>query len=144
MNSIQCSLNIHHFCTFEMFQTYIIHSINNKKYFRQWIPKNPSVSIFHSGGTYPPPPPSTTAALDSSLRCLDHILLGPTLIYHYIAPTSWIVFQVPSPLATRPSNGSHLWSLLHFAPTEEYPSVNIQPKVKLYLNLTLPSGTDNK
>ena len=30
-----------------------------------------------------------------------------------------------------------LWSLLHFAPTEEYPSVNIQPKVKLYLNPTL-------
>ena len=30
-----------------------------------------------------------------------------------------------------------LWSLLHFVLTEEYPSVNIQPKVKLYLNPTL-------
>ena len=79
----------------------------------------------------PPPPPSTTAALDSSLRCSDHILLEPTLVYHYIAPTSWIVFQVPSPLAPILPQDPHsvytVWSLLIFAPSEEYRIVAFRP-----------------
>ena len=73
------------------------------------------------------PPPSTTAALDSSLRCSDHILLGPTLV-HPLHPELSFKSQ-PLWLRKTPK-----WvTPLFYSP----PSVNIQPKVQLYFNPTL-------